>query len=304
MTFPLVALIFFLSGSLLWLGVNAPHLVDLTAGVLEWCRVLMLSCISYAPLAGAAVLWVSIAAIGGGVLYAVVKNGAGLLRSHMALSRLPVSYRGGTVALVLDDSLKLAFTHGILRPRIYISTGLVKSLTRDELAAVLLHEACHRRGRDPLKFLLASFVRDAFFYLPVSGCIVRFFQSEMEMAADDSAVQRIGDPLVLAGAILKVALAGGGMRVPAPVSVSIRGTGSAERRVRRLVEGTDEREKGPGPAAVASSVLVTLLLFLGLVIPATASFNPGTCTIDHCDTHVENAENAGEGCATHCDVRA
>jgi len=297
MTLALAALILFLSGSIIWLGVNAPQLVALTADLLEWCRVLLMSCMSYAPLAWAAVMWASIAAIGGGLLYAVVKNGAGLLRSRMALRRLPVARGGGTVALVLDDSLSLAFTHGIFRPRVYVSTGLLKSLTRDEVRAVLLHEASHRRGRDPLKFLLAAFVRDAFFFLPVGGYIERLFQVEKERAADDSAVERTGDPLTLAGAILKVAISGSGLRA-APVS--IRGTGSVEGRVRRLVEGAEGGEKGPGAMAVATSVLVTLFLFVSLVVPVTASFNPGTCAADHCDTH---AEAVGTGCATHCDLR-
>ena len=62
-----------------------------------------------------------------------------LRRSHLA----------GTAFLV-DAELPLVFTQGFLNPMVWLSTGLMRMLTDDELEAVLQHEAHHLKARDPL----------------------------------------------------------------------------------------------------------------------------------------------------------
>ena len=48
----------------------------------------------------------------------------------------------------------LAVTHGLVRPRVAVSTGLIEALDASELTAVLVHERHHLRRRDPLRLLI------------------------------------------------------------------------------------------------------------------------------------------------------
>ncbi|MFQ5736661.1 MAG: M56 family metallopeptidase [Thermodesulfobacteriota bacterium] len=305
MVFPFIfiAAVAFISGSFFWLWTQAPQLEGLAAMVFEWCRSMAVSCTSATTVVMASLMWAGAALLGGGVLYAFVRQGRGLLKGSKAMRRLPLSGAVGSVALIRDDTLKTAFTCGLIRPRIYLSTGLLKALTREELRSVLLHEAHHRRNRDPLRFFLAAFLKDVFFYLPIAGYLAGVLHSLKEKAADESVVSRTKDPLNLAGALVKVALSGG---VAAGASTaSFRGA-SVEGRVRRLVEGTDEAHPAPGAWTVLSSSIVAAVVVLSLFLPMAAhgQYRSEFCTKAHCsmkgEVHYHIGSPSHTDCKTHC----
>lgn len=107
----------------------------------------------------------------------------------------------GPVLEVADDHA-YAFSYGIWRPRIVISTGLTETATADELVAVLHHEDCHVRNRDPLKVLALRSWTAAFFFLPVIGSLFSRILERQELKADRAAVRACGVSPV-AGALLK-----------------------------------------------------------------------------------------------------
>jgi beta-lactamase regulating signal transducer with metallopeptidase domain len=98
----------------------------------------------------------------------------------------------------------LAFTYGVLHPTILLSTWMVKQLDQHELDAVLAHELEHVARFDYLIILLATVLRDAFFYLPTSRKAYRQLQQEKELVCDDLAVRATKRPLALASALTKV----------------------------------------------------------------------------------------------------
>ncbi|MFF4550706.1 M56 family metallopeptidase [Streptomyces sp. NPDC001406] len=104
---------------------------------------------------------------------------------------------------VVEDTVPFAFTHGLLRPRVAVSSGLVTSATSAELQAVLAHEAEHARGRDPLRTLIANVLAVRHFTLPLLEHLRTVFSAERELAADRCAVTHCGVGAV-AGALLKV----------------------------------------------------------------------------------------------------
>jgi Zn-dependent protease with chaperone function len=55
------------------------------------------------------------------------------------------------VCLAGDDAT--AFCAGLLRPRVYLTEGVVRVLDPGALDAVLVHESAHARRRDPLRRL-------------------------------------------------------------------------------------------------------------------------------------------------------
>ncbi len=106
-------------------------------------------------------------------------------------------------ATIFAHPQPLAFTGGLLRPRIFLSTRLLETLSEDDLQVVVLHEAHHQRSKDPLKSLAVSFVSDFLFFLPVSRFLKRVFLLETEIAADVRSVERTGDATDVAGVLLK-----------------------------------------------------------------------------------------------------
>jgi beta-lactamase regulating signal transducer with metallopeptidase domain len=98
----------------------------------------------------------------------------------------------------------LAFTCGIFRPTILLSTWMLSHLDPQELEAVLMHELEHVARHDYLIIFLATILRDAFFYLPTSWQAYRQLQREKEFVCDDLAVHVTQRPLALASALAKV----------------------------------------------------------------------------------------------------
>ena len=144
----------------------------------------------------------------------------------------------------------LAFTHGLLRPRVLLSTWMVEHLDQRELEAVLAHELAHAARRDYLVVWLGTVLRDAFFYLPTSWAAYRQLQREKELACDDLAGGATGRPLALASALGKVwrqaaggaslgtaqSLVGVGERIESRIVRLLRAPSSAVRRPRsRLI---------------------------------------------------------------------
>jgi hypothetical protein len=109
------------------------------------------------------------------------------------------------VDLVLPESKPLAFTVGLLRPRVVVSRGLVSSVSATELEAVLAHEEAHRRNRDGLVLLLSQVLGGTFRFLPGLRQAQQQLVRAMELAADDSARRSTGDPLLVAASLHRVA---------------------------------------------------------------------------------------------------
>lgn len=108
----------------------------------------------------------------------------------------------GVRAHVFADERPQAFCVGLLRPRIFVSSGTVAILDERELAAVLAHEVHHASRRDPLRVLVARVLADALFFLPIMRHAADRYTAMAEMAADEAAVLCCGDRGALASAML------------------------------------------------------------------------------------------------------
>ena len=135
--------------------------------------------------------------------------------------------------LVLTASEPLAFTYGVWRPTVVLSTWMVEEFDAEELEAVLAHELSHVARRDYPLMLLTTTLRDAFFYLPASRVAYQWLSHEKERACDDLAVARSAQPLALASALTKVWQVAANVRAPAQ---ALTGQGDLlEDRVTRLL---------------------------------------------------------------------
>jgi hypothetical protein len=91
-------------------------------------------------------------------------------------------------ALVFEDPRPRAFCAGLLRPRVYVSSGAVAVLDEPALDAVLEHERHHAHRRDPLRLASGRVLARALFFLPGYQGLVNRQQRLAELSADEHAM--------------------------------------------------------------------------------------------------------------------
>jgi Zn-dependent protease with chaperone function len=107
---------------------------------------------------------------------------------------------------VLDDETFVALTKGFLRPRIYISSGVLKRFDAKEVEAIVLHEQHHRLSRDPVKIWLVTLLTDAFGYIPFISKVAQYFLTWREVEADRFTVDHMGTIEFLGSVLYLVSL--------------------------------------------------------------------------------------------------
>lgn len=290
---PLSLLSMLFAASLAWAAWSLPGLIHFTGSITEACQTLFIRCVELLSIGKLFYFWSGALLVISGIAYAAVKAAAAIIKTNRAVAMLPVSRKGARNLLIIkDDSVKTAFTQGLLRPKIYISTGLVKCLSKEELRAVFLHELCHSRRRDPLKFLAIGFLRNAFFYIPASAILASFSRLKSEHEADDAAV-RSGEALDIASAILKVARTS----APAPIASLAGSQEQVTGRIRRLLEGR-EPVFSISLSKALSSAAVAIALIASLSMPLYADMRSHDCTMERCEVHADMVED----CRTHCET--
>lgn len=197
-------------------------------------------------------------------LFRLKKSKKPPLKLAKTIKGLPELEKVEAVSLALQEPLALAA--GFKKPRIYLSEGLVKKLNPDELKAVLIHEAAHLKKRHHLKLLLANFLRDLLFFLPLAHQLYRFFALHKEIEADEEAIKKTQSPLALAQALLKVARS---HRLLAYSFPHYHSKTSLAVRVKHLTGEEIEKQKTSVFKGLVVSLLILLLLFssLGFVFP-------------------------------------
>ncbi|GGK94992.1 integral membrane protein [Sphaerisporangium melleum] len=178
-------------------------------------------------------------------------------RHRLLLSLIARDDPGVPGVRVVDHPGAAAYCLPGLRSEVVVSAGTLSLLSRDELTAVLAHEAAHARERHDLVLLPFTALTWALPWVSV----VRNAQSSVallvEMAADDRA-RRYCSPRRLATALLRFGSAGA---VPAPDGTLGAGSDHVMARVNRLVK--------PGPALPrrARYALVTFSVLLSVSAP-------------------------------------
>ena len=154
-----------------------------------------------------------------------------------------------------------ACVRGLWWPRIELASALATKLDDDELAAALLHEVEHLRGRDPLRFFVAQValsINPLAFLLAdefARYCLVR------EVACDKRAVQCGAHPLSLARSIVAAATPAPLMGAVAPLGG--HGIGGVRLRVQLLL-GYAACGAGAAPRATPVGLGTVLLILLAL----------------------------------------
>jgi Zn-dependent protease with chaperone function len=137
-----------------------------------------------------AVIVVALALVGLAVIAMTVSGAARELAADRRLRRRLRAHeaqRHGDAA-VIEDERPRAFCAGLLRPRVYVSTGALELLDDVALRAVLAHERAHVRRRDPLRVACGRVIAGALFYVPGLGELHRRQMALAELSADERAI--------------------------------------------------------------------------------------------------------------------
>jgi Zn-dependent protease with chaperone function len=228
-------------GWVLWPLAVVTVLAHLGLGVLavvEFARLDWLTSVPFEFTAVAAVAGSGALAVAGAVRvgWPAARGGRALRWLHRLAGRpQPVAVRVAAVPLGIAERVDVvataeafAVTHGLLHPRILLSTGLVEALDATELTAVLVHERHHMLRRDPLLLLAARVLAGYGWYLPLLRWWVQRLALRRELAADRAATAGTGVAAV-AGALLKLA----GLPTPAAVA-AVNPMGNLPERIAQL----------------------------------------------------------------------
>lgn len=186
------------------------------------------------------------------------------------MSWLPMKPEG---LIVTRDREIYAFCSGLLRPRIYLSRGIIELLEAEELSALLHHEFHHQRRRDPLRLFLVGLLRNWVPIVPVLQSIEAWMRFRTERDADRFALTQHA-PAVLASAMLKAMRATPAV-VPPPIGVGFSPTDA------RIAALCGRPVSWP---VNRSDLLMSLLMLLegGVLVVWLASLslpNPPACTV-------------------------
>lgn len=160
---------------------------------------------------------------------------------------------------IINDKRPVAFTYGFVYPQIIISTGLIQLLDSDEIEAVLEHEYCHYKNKDPFKLSLYKCLARLFFFLPITEKILKRYVTQKELAADAFAIEQVGLKPV-ASALYKL------MTYSSPLSFSIahfQNSDLKDVRIEFLLTGTHTRaslSKKEWTVSVLHLIFITLIV--------------------------------------------
>lgn len=177
---------------------------------------------------------------------------------------------------VIDLDTPLALCHGLVRPRLLLSAGLLRGLSPAEVEAVLRHERAHLRRHDPLRLVVVRALADALPMVPLLKQMAAALPTAQELAADRAVLAAMGaEPL--GRALLKV---GDGLGPLRGRVVAVGGFSALDARIDQLL-GKPVPLRAPSPTALlaliplsgASIFLCALLLLLCCV--ALAPLLPG-----------------------------
>ncbi|OPH53314.1 hypothetical protein BC351_05400 [Paenibacillus ferrarius] len=153
----------------------------------------------------------------------------------------------------------IAMTVGLWKPRILLSTGLLDMLEPNELKAVIEHEKCHVRYRDPLAGLLLSTLSKAMWYIPIFAWLAEKYPIMIELRADKYAISQMKQSLDLGSALLKLL-----RQAPTPQIISLSHASFAETsmnvRIQHILDPQMKLSLHWPLIRMASSLLIVIVL--------------------------------------------
>ena len=185
---------------------------------------------------------------------------------------------------VLQHSFPLIAVVGAIRPRLFIASHVLETLSEEELAAAIAHEYGHLAAHDNFKRSVMRISRAALLIIPCGRWLDRTWSEASESAADEHAAQQSSAvALDLASALVRIArmIPSGphltrGQALPPAVSGFLMSEDApgVKVRVSRLVELASTDPRLLGSSAPLVRFIPWFVLTLVVVISVTIESRP------------------------------
>ncbi len=215
-----------------------------------------------------------------GSLILLAKAGSDLLASQrMVRNSQPIQLppalarRFADVRIATSEQAPGPMAAGVVNPTILLPIGFETELERPGMVALLEHERAHVERRDMLVALGQRIALALLWWSPAMHWISRRMDEEREVACDEIAVERTGDPRAFALTLTHQAESQLWARAPQLAVGAIGGKSQFGRRIGRLVE----LARGGKTADAVNSRTSGRFAFTGmaLVAIAAACLTPG-----------------------------
>lgn len=195
-----------------------------------------------------------VAGVGAWLATAFIRGAHALWTARVGLrriARIATLERIGSIEVLLAPArIPFCFAAGMLRSRIYVSTDAWSRWNDEERRAAVEHERAHLSSRDLVYRLLLNVL--ALFGAPiVSRRMLSIYDDATERACDRRAANAVGDPTIVASALLACA------RRDPPIGfcASFLSSSSVERRIEALLADAPEKNNA---ALILTSVVASL----------------------------------------------
>ncbi|NNJ11504.1 M56 family metallopeptidase [Chloroflexales bacterium ZM16-3] len=168
---------------------------------------------------------------------------------------------------VIPLQAPLAFTTGLIRPRIYITESLLALLTADETMAVFCHELAHVHRHDNLWNWVIRILRDVVWFVPFSHIGWKWMVTSQDEDCDAMAVRLTKEPLALARALVKVAGAWTKAELPPLISATAFAAARTDitSRVEQMIALVDDSRRTSWRTLVGAYMIAAALPILAVL---------------------------------------
>ena len=171
------------------------------------------------------------------------------------------------VRLTLSDTLSSPITFGVWQAEICVPARALQELNSAEFRALLAHEVCHLKRRDPLWLHVHLMLRSLLFFQPLLRPVTARLRKLAELSCDHWAGEQCPRSTDLARCLAKVA---GWLRRddrPAPVVAMAESRSELEERVEAILVPNPVRERSGPPVWRGASVMTGAVLLAGFCLP-------------------------------------
>ncbi len=192
--------------------------------------------------------------------------------------------------VALCEQVAVPTVLGVLRPMVLLPVPLMTGLSSDDFTAIIRHEFAHIRRYDLWMNLLQRIVESLLFFHPVVWFISRRLTAEREVCCDDLVVSSGYEPMLYAGALLRMAELCASSRKPNSLALAASGEKKSllENRIERLMNWGSTPQLQLTRAGMAG--LLMTLVFL-IAVPGIAhNWTQSEDVVQQENAQPENAE--------------
>lgn len=193
---------------------------------------------------------------------------------------------------IVKDNNKFSFCYGLVKPKICLSTGLLRNLTEDELKAVLLHESYHLKNHDPLKILLGKTSAIMFFFIPLFRDIQNYYAFSKEIAADEVVIKN-GNKHSLISVLSKLMIS------PLPKLAGVAALANMNDLEKRILYLSGKQVKNTFKPSLTNILISTFVVVFSLII-VNAPVYAVNMHDESMDNHTLYICPFGDSCAASC----